>query len=497
MGTLFETNIMGIQKLLRQKIAKTFSDFNITSIAEIQKERNEIDRLQLELIASVAGSKEEAIFKNEKLLIDSIFLLCEWGQIVLKGAAGAEEKRTAAKLTVNLFEFDVFSHLELFNNTVKDLQTLFNNIDHTCLNDLRLIIDKFLELQHPSIAYLHSNSYIPRNYREDNDQIEILPETIVASLEFYLHDTPWANPQILKAREVYVIKGFLRFNRFPKDFKTLKILTATTSSEIFELNIDDILLDERLDYDVGGTLLFKYGQSNFEDNLSIKLVPYLLGSEKKELQPVIIGYDELNAKILDQNNNLFQTGFGAIDKKVFEIYSNPLLAHMDSQDRDDFIRLLNGITNFQGYCLQSGLYKKTSSLKEDQFRDNLIQHLMANPLIGGAITKESHVAGGRVEIAYKGHIAELKVETLISDRSALVKKYSSQAVAYASGNGKSVSIVCILDLTEKVMPPGPAASNVILRSAAIHGFDDAQPAGHAQVFVFIDGNTKNPSEYSK
>lgn len=497
MGALFEPDIIDVQKLLRQKTAKIFSDFSIGSIAQIQSKRNEIDKLQLELIALAGGRKEEAIFKNEKLLVDAVFLLCEWCQMVVKGDAAAEAKRVAATVNINLFEFDAFSHLEIFNDVVKDLQALFHKIDHTSFNDLRIIIDKFLKLQHPSIAYLHSDNFIPRNYREDNDQVEIMPETIVVSLEFYLHDTPWANPQVLKAKEVYVIKGLLRFNKFPENFKTLKILAATTSSDIFELNIDDIILDKRLDYSVEGTLLFKYSQSNFEDNLSIKLVPYLLGLEKEELQPVIIGYDELNAKILDQNNTLFQTGFETIDKKVFEIYTNPLLAQMEMQDRNDFIRLLNGITNFQGYCLQSGVYKNISSLKEDQFRDNLIQHLMANPLIGSAITKESHVAGGRVEIAYKGHIAELKVETLISNRAALMKKYASQAVAYASGNGKSASIVCILDLTEKVMPPGPPASNVILRSATVHGFEQTQSDEHAQVFIIIDGNTKNPSEYSK
>lgn len=497
MEALFEPDIIDVQKLLREKIGKIFSDFSIGSIEKILSERNEIDKLQLQLIDFAGGRKEEAIFKNEKLLIDAVLLLCEWCQMILKGNEGAEAKRVAALANINLFEFDRFLHLEIFNDVVKELQALFEKINHTSFNDLRIIMDKFLELQHPSISLLHSDNFIPRNYREGNDEVEIMPETIVVSLEFYLHDTPWANPQVLKAKEVYLIKGHLRFNKFPENFKILKILAATTSSEIFELNIEDIILDERLDYNVEGTLLFKYSQSNFEDNLSIKLVPYLLGLEKEELQPVIIGYDELNAKILDQNNNLFRTGFETIDKKVFEIYTNPLLAQMEMHDRDDFIRLLNGITNFQGYCLQSGLYKNISSLKEDQFRDKLIQHLTANPLIGGAITKESHVAGGRVEIAYKGHIAELKVETSISDRAALMKKYSSQAVAYASGNGKTVSIVCILDLTTKVMPPGPAASNVILRSAPIHGFEETESEVHAQVFIFIDGNTKNPSEYSK
>lgn len=497
MGALFDTNIISVQKTLRQKIGKAFSDFTIGSVGKILNERNEIENLQLELIASAGGRKEEAIFRNEKILVDAVFLLCEWCQMVLKGDAGAEVKRVAAVANINLFEFDAFTHLEIINNEVEELQALIHKVNLNSFNDLRIIIDKFLKLQHPSIAYLQSDNFILRNYPEDNDQVEIMPETIVVSLEFYLHDTPWANPQVLKAKEVYIIKGLLRFNKTAKNFQTLKILAATTSSDIFELNIDDILLDEKLDYAIQGTLLFKYAQSNFEDNLSIKLVPYLLGVDKEELQPFIIGYDELNAKILDQNNNLFQTGFGAVDKKVFEIYTNPLLAQMEMQERNDFIRLLNGITNFQGYCLQSGIYKNISSLKEDHFRDTLIQHLMANPLIGGAIIKESHVAGGRVEITFKGHIAELKVETSISDRAALMKKYSSQAVAYASGSGKLCSIVCILDLTEKVMPPGPPASNVILRSASVHGFEETQAGEHAQVFIFIDGNTKNPSVYSR
>lgn len=497
MGALFESDIIDVQKLLRHKIGKLFSDFTIGSIPNILSARDEIEELQIELIDSAAGKKEEAILKSEKLLVDAVCILCEWSQMILKGSEGTAAKKIAAEVNLNLFDFEAFLHLEIYNDKVKELQKLFQELNHSRISDLKIIIGKFLELQHPSISCLHSDNFFPRNNWKNSEEEEKIPEAVVVSLELYLHDTPWANPQVLKAKEIYMIKGQLKLNRLPENFEKLKILAATTYSSIFELNIDDIILDQSLDYNVQGSLLFKYSQSNFEDNLSIKLVPYLLGSEKKELQPVIIGYDELNAKIMDQNNSLFQTGFETIDKKVFEIYTNPLLAQMEIQDRNDFIRLLNGITNFQGYCLQSGAYKNISTLKEDQFRDSLIQHLMANPTIGSTITKEAHVAGGRVEIGYKGHIAELKVETLISDRSALMKKYSSQAVAYASGNGKSASIVCILDLTKKVKPPGPAANNVILQSASIHGFEKTNCKEHAQVFIFIDGNTKNPSDYSK
>lgn len=497
MTTLYQPDLVDAQKQLRLEVAKLFSAFSLNRISEILNGRQKIDELQIALITKTEGYKENKVFRNEKLLLDTIFILCEWCEKILKGTADADAKKNAAIANINLFDLSTFLYLEVFDIPIKEIRHLINEIDPSRLDNLNLVVKLFLQIQHPTVAYLNSENSYKINFRDKEEIIESKLEMIIVSLEFYLQDTPWANPQILKAKEIYTITGTLKFNKCPKNFKVLKILSATTSSEIFELTLNDINLTDELEYNVEGKLLFKYAQSNFEDNLSIKLVPYLIGDEKEELQPLIIGYDELNAKILDQKNSLFQTGFETIDKKVFEIYTNPLLANIDLNNRNDFIKLLNGITNFQGYCLQSGLYKNISSLKEDQFRDNLIQHLTANPQIGGNITKESQVAGGRVEITYKGHIAELKVETTISDRSKLMQKFSSQAVAYASGNAKSASIVCILDLTEKHLPPGPPANNVILKSPAVHGFEDNQSSNHVQVFVFIDGNTKNPSEYSK
>lgn len=497
MATLYEPDLVELQRQLRLDVAKLFSAFSLDRVSAMLKGREKIEQLQMELLTATVGNKENLIFRNEKLLLDSIFILFEWCEKTLMGSKDAKVKLNAAIANINLFDLNTFSYLEVFYDKILKIKFLINEIDASHLDNVKIVVKLYLQLQHPTIAYLNSDNSYKINFQSDEEIIESKPELIVISLEFYLQKTPWANPQVLKAKEIYTITGMLKFNKLPENFKVLKILSATTSSEIFELKLADVELIHELEYNVEGTLLFKYAQSSFEDNLSIKLVPYLIGNEKEELQPLIIGYDELNAKILDQNNILFQTGFETINKKVFEIYTNPLLAKIDLQDRNDFITLLNGIANFQGYCLNSGFYKNVSSLKEDQFRDKLIQHLAANPQIGGNAIKESHVAGGRVEIAFKGHIAELKVETTISDRAKLMRKFSSQAVAYASGNGKSTSIVCILDLTEKLKPPSSPANNIILKSPSTHGFEDVQTDNHIQVFIFIDGNTKNPSEYSK
>lgn len=496
MTALYESSLVNLQKQLHTEVTILFSSYNLNRISEILKEREKIDELQSALIAQTESTRENTIFRNQKLLLDGIFKIFEWTEKLLHGNVEADIMLNAAVANVNIFDVASFYYLEVYNDSISEIKQIINQLDSANLNNIDLIVKLYLQLQHPTIACLNSIDDFKINLQNKEIAEEPKSETIIISLEFYLQNSPWANPQVLKAKEVYSLKGSLKFNKIPVNFKVLKILSATTSSDIFELKLDDIDLSNDTEYNIEGTLLFRYPQSNFEDNLSIKLVPYLIGKDDN-LQPLIIGYDELNAKILDQNNKLFQTGFETINKKVFEIYTNPLLAQIDLKDRNDFITFLNGIANFQGFCLQSGYYKNTSSLREDQFRDNLIQHLTANLQIGGNIVKESQVAGGRVEIAYKGHIAELKVETAISDRAKLMRKFSSQAVAYASGNSKLASVVCILDLTEKVLPPGSPSTNIILKSAAIHGFNDLDSNTHVQVFVFIDGNTKNPSEYSR
>ena len=187
-----------------------------------------------------------------------------------------------------------------------------------------------------------------------------------------------------------------------------------------------------------------------------------------------------------------------MNKKVFEFYKNPLIKQLEKSERTDFFRLLNATINYQGFCIQNGIYKKVAKILENNFRDNLIQHLVANPTIGGQIRKEAEISGGKVEIEYKGFIIELKVEYTLSDRMKMVSKYESQAQSYASGSSKLASIICILDLTEKKHAPSPTINNIFLNQPKTHGFEDSEATLKPfQIFVFIDGNTKNPSDYSK
>src|SRR5690606_25277571 len=135
------------------------------------------------------------------------------------------------------------------------------------------IIISYRNLRIPYIHHLREIGKTP--YKFHNNEKEIIKnEVYVLSLELYLKNNPWANPQILKPKELYTISGTVKLNKIPNGFKILRIQPSTTNSSIFELNIEAIDLTDNLNYQIKGNILFNFPQSDIEDLTSIKLIPY-------------------------------------------------------------------------------------------------------------------------------------------------------------------------------------------------------------------------------
>ena len=97
---------------------------------------------------------------------------------------------------------------------------------------------------------------------------------------------------------------------------------------------------------------------------------------------------------MDINSFPYLTGYDKLNQKAFEIAVaiQKEISGIDNGEMKNFLTLLSGILNYQGFCAQQGAYKNISSIAENDFRDKLISFLSANPNIGGDITKESHLA---------------------------------------------------------------------------------------------------------
>lgn len=485
------------QKKLRNKILHIFYDFDISKAGDILTEEAAVLASLDQLVKNSQGSRDESFFSAYKYLIGSIFHLLKFVKKELDGEIN--NHLNASKNHIRLINSDSLYYLQNFR---KDMDIMAQEISSIKdIKDVNAVISRFVGIPFPMVSeFPIQQSYLNKDLYEPESKSNEEKKTVL-SLSLYIDGEPWPNPKILKPEINYKISGTIYFNYWPEGYPSLIIKpVSTTSNDWFILSLPIIVYEKNiLNYEISGSIVFKYPQNSIDDNITIRLLAYFENSAEK-LYPILIGYDQLILKVLDPNSNQFLTGFNMMNKAVFDISKSISidLPNIEKTEKENFLFLLSGILNFQAFSLQQGIYKNIDSMKEDMFRDDIIRHLIGLPYLGEQIAKESHLSGGRVEISFRGIIAELKVEKKISNRKKMIEKYMSQPVAYSSGNINQVSILCILDLTVKVNPPANPLNNISIISPPIHGFDDNDlPYPSKVAVIIIDGNTKKPSDYSK
>lgn len=491
--------LMEAQKELRLILLPRLHNFNILNIRSFLSIEGEVFKKIKIMELFTAGTKDGAFVRNYHLVLSSIFHLLKWGEKEFNANNGISNL-SASKAHIEQVCISDFDYIPDFQVHIQELIQLI--IETSEVKQIVGVIDRFIKIPFPMIYTTTVDPFAkvrPRKHLQE--KAEKPPPVFMIALQLTINGEPWANPQVLKPKVYYTIKGRVSLNQWADGYDTIILQPVSTLSR-YELNLPPIRKNNNeLDFDITGNIFFEYAQSSFEDSISIRLLGYFSNSSQAVKYPTdIIGYDQLTLKVLDDSSYPLFTGFKSMDKRVYEIITTleKELPRLDEEEKKNFLHLLSGIINYQGYCLREGIYKKQKHVREDVFRDNLIQHLIAQPYLGEDINKEAHIAGGRVEIGFKGIIAELKVENTISSRQELLKKYGKQPVAYSSGYTKQLSILCILDLTEKIYPPASPLNDVVMFTPEVHGFDNTSPEYPSKVvMVIIDGNTKKPSDYSR
>jgi len=497
----FSVELMDNGEQLRYQLLWLVNDFNISTSKTLLEKKNPIMKLLKSLIDETADTPDSVFFTNYQYLIETVFHLIKWCTGTLNAQPGSEAELAAAKLKIELFDLENYNYTEQFKRQIAEYKN--DILALTKVGEIRSNFDKLSVISWPYLMNIEQDEFGFRNRarRKNTDDEPGTKPILVISLELFIDKEPWANPQILKPQLLYTVYGRLKINKWPENAQKLVIQPfSTKQSTLYELIIPEIAKEEKTEFELSGQVVFKYPQHSFEESYAVKLLAYFLDNNNQRLYPELIGYRQLIAKVLDPNSFFFLTGFPSMNELVHTI-SNQLqkeLPSVNAEDKSNFLKLLNGVLNYQGYCLQAGIYKGSDKVMEDVFRDNMLQYLNALNYLGAEVIKEPQLAGGRIEIYYKGLIVELKVEKAISERDQLIKKYGKQPVAYSSGNSKQLSILVILDLTEKKLPPAAPQNNVMLITPELHGFENSTPSFPSkQVVVIFDGNTKKPSDYSR
>ncbi len=144
---------------------------------------------------------------------------------------------------------------------------------------------------------------------------------------------------------------------------------------------------------------------------------------------------------------------------------------------------------------QTGIFKGKDVDEKRDFQQHLLQHLRMH--LGADVHEEETLAGGRLDLRFRNIVIELKVEDSLKDRDKLRKKYIRQPAQYSAW-GIPVSLLCILDMVEKVHPPSNVANSITLETPSLHGYSGgALPQYPSKVaVVIVEGNLRSPSSYS-
>ena len=213
--------------------------------------------------------------------------------------------------------------------------------------------------------------------------------------------------------------------------------------------------------------------------------------------PCVIGYNQLEFRVLNADDQLFFSGYKRLDLHVAELLKNLVNSHPNVRNEiQELLPVIEALTCLLGVYAQQAIFKTTTVISELDFQSKVLPDLRLK--LGQDVKEGIKQAGGSTDICYRGVIIELKVERHNGDRQRICQKYTKQSTQYQGIESRQVSTVLVLDLTPKELPPGDIKNDILLVDVPTHGGDDTTKKYPSKAFVFIvNGNIKNPSDYSK
>ena len=212
----------------------------------------------------------------------------------------------------------------------------------------------------------------------------------------------------------------------------------------------------------------------------------------------VIGHNELRIKVVDSPSWLPTSGAGPMDQHMVGLLEELIKEHPSIQgELVELYPLLEALGRVRAAYAQEAAFKGRNDVSEKEFQRTVLRDLRIS-LGASDVQEHPKQAGGIPDIRFRGVIVELKVEDENGDRSYLATKYARQATQYAGAEARQVSVLLVLDLTEKANPPGDIRNDILVADVPTHGADDAKPPFPAKAIIFaINGNTRNPSSYSR
>jgi hypothetical protein len=213
-----------------------------------------------------------------------------------------------------------------------------------------------------------------------------------------------------------------------------------------------------------------------------------------EVLPVA-GHSELRLRPFDATTDAL-TRRPQLDERIVRLYSVLHDMDLNSDDVQAFCRLYTAIVDKAVDMQFDRAYRKGAHTTERAFHDDLFSRLLSDPGLEGRVQRGNRTAGGFLDIIHDRVNAELKVARQTAVTVQTSHKYLGQPADYACDTGSQLSILVVLDMTNKQSPPGVLENYLGWMKPALAGLDDPRFPSLVGVII-INGNLRVPSGYSR
>ena len=373
-----------------------------------------------------------------------------------------------------------------------------NQLDPAQL-DVNVALELLAGLPLPTLYYAEKEDEwrVRRRPREEQAQTKPPLLKVIA----FLDNSPLVCPQVLRPALLYSLRFRVRGSFWPGGANSLHLdLISTCPSGSYALSPFSIPrpnTDGEFEAEADGNITFHTAQSPVSMNLAFTVRCRFQPEGGGSSDAVVVGHHRLQFRVGDLGRLAIASGYRRMDARVLELVqelqrSTPAAA----SEFPELLPVLEALASFLGVYSQRGVFKGSDKVTEKEFQQHVIDFMRMK--LGEEVQEHGQQAGGITDIRFRGVVVELKVEKDDGERTAICKKYTAQSTQYEGSEARQVSVLLVLDLTEKTLPPGDIRNDMLMADVPTHGGVDAGKAHPSRAFVFIlNGNIRSPSSYSR
>jgi hypothetical protein len=208
----------------------------------------------------------------------------------------------------------------------------------------------------------------------------------------------------------------------------------------------------------------------------------------------VAGHREIRFRPFDSTRD-HVTKYESFDEHLLRTLDQMAAASFAHDQLQAFGRLLGSISRVSLEMTWDRRYRLGSRITERQFHDDLFAALGDDPELSGRVERGAPTGLGYLDIRHDGITAKLKCERTSPADQKSAQRYVNQTVQY-SADGARLSILCILDMTNKQSTVGTPENYLFTPTPDLHGLSQARWGSIVAVLI-VNGNLPSPSSWSR